>query len=107
MAKGTQVILPIFDMPQRGKLSRHWKEIEIPAMMCRFISPMIRQGALKALNGQISGTLDVVFELGNIPSECYRPASTFYSAYTEKGASSTHLPSPMERSRIPFTHFPL
>jgi branched-chain amino acid transport system substrate-binding protein len=95
--KGAQVILPIFDMPQSGKLAQQWKEMEIPAMLCGFISPMIGPGAWRAFNGQISGTLNVVFELGNIPSERYPPASAFYGAYSDRyGADieAGHGPAP-------------
>jgi len=82
--KGAQVILPIFDMPQSGNLVQQWKEMEIPAMLCGFISPMIGPGAWQAFNGQISGTLNVVFELGNIPSDRHPPASAFYRAYSDR-----------------------
>ncbi len=96
-AKGAQVILPIFDMPQSGNLARQWKEMEIPALLCGFISPMVGPGAWQAFNGQISGTLNVVFELGNIPSDRHPPARAFYRAYADRyGADieAGHGPAP-------------
>ena len=96
-AKGAQVILPIFDMPQSGNLAQQWKAMEIPAMLCVFISPMVEPGAWEAFNGQISGTLNVVFELGNIPSDRYPPASAFYRALTDRYGSEIqagHGPAP-------------
>lgn len=80
-ANGAQVILPIFDTPHSGRLAEQWKSMEVPALLCGFISPMVGSEAWKTFQGQISGTLNVVFELGNLPSERYPPADAFYRAY--------------------------
>lgn len=76
-----QVIVPIFDMPQSAILAKQWKTMQIPAMLCGFISPMVGPGAWQAFSGQIAGTLNVVFELGNVPAKRYPKAGTFYEAY--------------------------
>jgi branched-chain amino acid transport system substrate-binding protein len=92
-----QVIVPIFDMPQSATLAEQWKSMQIPAMLCGFISPMVGPGAWKAFHGQIAGTLNVVFELGNIPADRYPLASTFNRAYARRYGrpiESGHGPAP-------------
>jgi branched-chain amino acid transport system substrate-binding protein len=39
-AKGAQVILPIFDMPQSGTLVKQWNSMRIPSLLAGFISPL-------------------------------------------------------------------
>jgi branched-chain amino acid transport system substrate-binding protein len=79
-----QVVVPIFDMPQSAVLAEQWKAMQVPAMLCGFISPMVGPGAWQALHGQIAGTLNVVFELGNVPAHRYPMASQFYRAYARR-----------------------
>ncbi len=96
-SQGAQVIVPIFDMPQSGELAQQWKKMELPAMLCGFISPMMGPGAWKKFNGQIAGALNVIFELGNIPSRHYPPATQFYRAYASRYGrpiESGHGPAP-------------
>ncbi|MFH1138832.1 MAG: ABC transporter substrate-binding protein [Pseudomonadota bacterium] len=83
-ALGAQVILCIFDAPQSGGLVRQWRRMEIPAFLSGFISPMTGPGAWRAFDGRISGTVNVIFELGNIPSRKYPPAADFYDAYRRR-----------------------
>lgn len=84
-AKGAQVIMPIFDMPQSGILLKQWKTMKIPALLSGFISPMAGPGAWKTFDGKIGGLLNVNFELGSaIPVAKYPPAEKFYNAYKEK-----------------------
>jgi branched-chain amino acid transport system substrate-binding protein len=92
-----QVILPIFDTPRSGELVIQWKAMAVPALLCGFISPMMGPGAWERFNGQIDGALNVVFELGNIPSRRFPPASTFYQAFKARYGQeieSGHGPAP-------------
>lgn len=82
--KGAQVILPIFDMPQSGILVRQWNRMKVPAILCGFISPMVGPSAWDTFHGKIVGALNVVFELGNVPSSRFKPAMAFYQAYRKK-----------------------
>jgi branched-chain amino acid transport system substrate-binding protein len=79
-----QVIVPIFDMPQSAVLAEQWQALQVPAMLCGFISPMVGPGAWQAFSGRIAGTLNLVFELGNVPADRYPPASIFYRAYIRR-----------------------
>ncbi len=100
-AQGAQVIVPIFDMPHSGELAQQWKKMHSPALLCGFISPMAGPGAWKAFDGQIAGALNVVFELGNIPSARYPQAAEFYQAYAARYGSpieSGHGPAPAYES---------
>jgi branched-chain amino acid transport system substrate-binding protein len=95
--QGAQVIVPIFDMPHSGELVKQWKKMQSPAMMCGFISPIIGPGAWKTFDGQIAGALNVIFELGNVPSDRYPQAAEFYRAYAGRYGSpieSGHGPAP-------------
>ena len=100
-SRGAQVIVPIFDMPHSGELALQWKKMKSPAMLCGFISPMMGPGAWKTFDGQIAGALNVIFELGNVPSEHYPQASEFYQAYTARYGGpieSGHGPAPSYES---------
>jgi branched-chain amino acid transport system substrate-binding protein len=79
--KGAQVILPIFDTPHSGQLVIQWKANQTPSLLCGFISPMMGPGAWNHFDGQISGALNIIFELGNIPSRQFSPATRFYNAF--------------------------
>ena len=79
--KGAQVILPIFDTPHSGQLVIQWKTRQTPGLLCGFISPMMGPGAWDHFDGQISGALNLIFELGNIPSKRFPPATRFYQAF--------------------------
>jgi branched-chain amino acid transport system substrate-binding protein len=99
--KGAQIILPIFDMPESGELVKQWYQMEIPSLLCGFISPMGGPEAWKKFEGQIAGVLSVVFELGNVPSQRYAPAARFYRAYLEKFGTEIeagHGPAPAYES---------
>ena len=82
--EGAQVILPIFDTPHSGSLVVQWKEERVPGLLCGFISPMMGPDAWSRFDGQISGVLNIVFELGNIPSERFAAATRFYNAFDRR-----------------------
>ena len=100
-AQKAQVILPIFDMPQSGILVKQWKSMKVPALITGFISPLAGPAAWKTFEGKIGGALNCIFELGNIPSEKYPPATRFYDDYLKKynkPIESGHGPAPSYQS---------
>lgn len=100
-AKGAGVLFACFDMPESGVLVKQWKSIKVPALIAGFISPMAGEVAWKTFNGKISGLMNAIFEVGNIPSEKYAPAKTFYDNYKKvygKGIQSGHGPAPSYES---------
>lgn len=81
-ADNAQVILPIFDMPESGHLVEQWHTRQGKALLFGFISPMVGPEAWQAFGGgKIAGALNVIFELGNIPSARWEPATVFYENY--------------------------
>ena len=84
-AKGAQVILPIFDMPQSGTLVKQWNAMKVPALMAGFISPLAGPGAWKTFDQKIAGAINCNFELGSAISTAKVPKSTaFADAYQKK-----------------------
>ncbi|MCP3952345.1 MAG: ABC transporter substrate-binding protein [Desulfobacterales bacterium] len=99
--KGAQVILPIFDMPESGRLVEQWYLRKGRALMCGFISPMVGPGAWKSFQGKIEGALNVIFELGNIPSARWQQSLAFQQAYKAKfgrAIQAGHGPAPAYES---------
>jgi branched-chain amino acid transport system substrate-binding protein len=96
-AKGAQVILPIFDMPQSGILVKQWKTMHIPALMAGFISPLAGPGAWKSFDGKIAGAMNCIFEIGNIPVPKVPKSVEFYEKYEKKYGKpieAGHSPAP-------------
>jgi len=98
---GAQIILPIFDMPESGRLVEQWHLMQGRALLCGFISPMVGPGAWQAFGGKIEGALNVIFELGNIPSPRWRPSRDFHAAYRARfgrDIQAGHGPAPAYES---------
>ena len=94
---GADVIFPIFDMAESAVLVREWNRMGRQSLLFGFISPLGGPGAWKAFQGGIEGALNVVFELGNVPSGAYAPAAQFYEAYKRrygKAVEAGHGPAP-------------
>jgi branched-chain amino acid transport system substrate-binding protein len=84
-AKGAQVILPIFDMPQSGTLVKQWNAMKVPALMAGFISPLAGPGAWKTFDQKIGGAINCNFEMGSaIFSDKVDKSKAFEAAYMKK-----------------------
>jgi len=101
-AKGAQVIMPIFDMPQSGILVKQWKSMRIPALLAGFISPLAGSGAWDTFDGKISGAMNSIFELGSAIDSPKVPQSVeFYQKYKRtygKALQAGHGPAPAYES---------
>lgn len=97
-AKGAQVIIAIFDMPQGGILLKQWVAMKVPALVAGYIGPMCGAGAWKTFDGKIGGLLNSDYELGSaIATAKYPPSQKFYDDYTKKYGGpieSGHGPGP-------------
>ena len=81
-AKGAQIILPVFDMPQSGILVKQWRSMKVPALMAGFISPLAGSNAWKTFDGKIGGAMNMIFELGSaIASPNVPNSEAFYKKY--------------------------
>jgi branched-chain amino acid transport system substrate-binding protein len=83
-AKGAQVIMPIFDMPQSGILVKQWNSMKVPALMAGFISPLAGSDAWKTFDGKIGGAMNSIFELGNAVASPKVPQSEEFDATYKK-----------------------
>ena len=101
-AKGAQVIMPIFDMPQSGTLVKQWNAMKVPALLAGFISPLAGSEAWNTFDGKIAGAMNTIFELGSaLPSEKHPPSMAFYDAYKKaygKEIQAGHGPAPSYES---------
>jgi len=101
-AKGAQVIMPIFDMPQSGILVKQWKSMNVPALMAGFISPLAGTDAWKTFDGKIGGAINCVFEMGSAIASDKLPTSVeFYNKYKKlfgKELQAGHGPAPAYES---------
>ncbi|MBF0498030.1 MAG: ABC transporter substrate-binding protein [Deltaproteobacteria bacterium] len=100
-ATGAQVILSIFDTPSSGALALQWHQLGIPALLVGYISPMTGHGAWTTYKHQIDGAILLVFELGDMPSRCYAPATKFYENFRRKYGreiKAGHGPAPAYES---------
>ena len=101
-AKGAQVIMPIFDMPQSGILVKQWKSMKVPALMAGFISPLAGSDAWNTFDGKIGGAMNSIFELGSAIDSPKIPQSVeFYNKYKQnygKALQAGHGPAPAYES---------
>jgi branched-chain amino acid transport system substrate-binding protein len=65
-AKKSQVVVPIFDMPQSGILLKQARAMKIPALLCGFISPVAPGDAWGVFEGEVDGMVNFLFEIGPI-----------------------------------------
>jgi branched-chain amino acid transport system substrate-binding protein len=101
-AKGAQVILPIFDMPQSGTLVKQWNAMKVPALMAGFISPLAGPGAWNTFDRKIAGAVNCNFEMGSAVSSAKIPQSkVFDEAYQKRWGAAIqagHGPAPSYES---------
>jgi branched-chain amino acid transport system substrate-binding protein len=96
-AKGAQVILPIFDMPQSGILVKQWKSMRIPALVAGFISPLAGPAAWNSFDQKIDGAMNSIFEIGNVPCPKVPKSVEFFEKYKKKYGKpieAGHSPAP-------------
>jgi branched-chain amino acid transport system substrate-binding protein len=84
-AKGAQVILPIFDMPQSGTLVKKTNPMKVPALLGGFISPLAGPGAWKTFDAKIGGAINCNFEMGSgVFSDKVAKSKVFAEAYEKR-----------------------
>ncbi len=96
-----QVIVAVFDMPSSRNLVMQWHEMKSSAVLCGFISPASGPDAWSVFQGGLDGFINVIFELGNLPSARYSPARMFYDAYQKRygrAIQAGHGPAPAYES---------
>ena len=99
--KGAQIIMAVFDMPESGMLVKQINAMKIPAVVSGFISPMARSKAWKTFEGNISGVVNHILELANVPAKQWPKALTFHAAFEKRWGKSIeagHGPAPSYES---------
>jgi branched-chain amino acid transport system substrate-binding protein len=98
-AGGTQVLVPIFDMPESGILVKQAQAMQVPALVAGFISPAAPGTAWTTFAGEIDGLVNFLFEPGAIPLKTPRSIQfneAYAKAYGEEARQkmSGHGPGP-------------
>ncbi len=96
-ASGAQVIMPIFDMPTSGILVKQWNAMKIPALMAGIVVPLAGADAWEGFDKKITGVINTVFEIGNIPSSKVPASVAYYNNYKKrwgKYVQEQHGPAP-------------
>ena len=99
--EGVHVILTFFDSPEGIELVKQWKRMNPQSLLFGFISPLVGPSAWKKFDGQIAEALTIIFELGNIPTKHWTPATNFYNAFKKKFGKEIeagHGPAPAYES---------
>ncbi|MGA7965326.1 MAG: ABC transporter substrate-binding protein [Gammaproteobacteria bacterium] len=100
-ASRAQVILAVFDMSSSRSLVIQWHKMKPPALLCGFISPASGPDAWLSIKGGLEGVINVIFELGNMPSSKYPPAELFHEAFKKRYGrpiQAGHGPAPAYES---------
>jgi branched-chain amino acid transport system substrate-binding protein len=83
-AQKSQVIVPIFDMPQSGILLKQARAMQIPALMAGFISPVSCENAWKVFEGEVDGMINMVYEVGPIAVKAVPKSVEFNKNYGKR-----------------------
>lgn len=81
---GTQVIIPIFESPQAGVLSKQKIAMNIPALLIGVIIPVVSPKAWEVFEGKVEGFILPVHEAGNIPCKAVPKSMEFYNAFQKR-----------------------
>jgi branched-chain amino acid transport system substrate-binding protein len=99
-AKKSQVIVPLFDMPQSGILPKQAHAMKIPALLCGFVSPVTPGNAWEVFEGEVEGMVNFLFEIGTIPVKAVPKSVEYNKNFGKKWGEkarillSGHGPSP-------------
>ena len=80
----TQVLVPVFDMPQSGVLLKQVKAAQLPVAVVGSISPAVPATAWQAFEGAVGGMVQFVFEPGALAVRALPKSVQFNRAYGQK-----------------------
>ncbi len=87
----TQVLVPVFDMPQSGVLLKQVKGAQLPVLVLGFISPAVPATAWQAFEGAVDGMVQFVAEPGPLPVRVLPKSVHFNRAYGQKYGEEARL----------------
>ena len=80
---GAQTLFPIFDMQTSGILVKQWRAMKVPAIFVGIL-PFTGAKTWKALEGEIEGAINFIYEIGQIPVKAHPKSVQFYDAYQKR-----------------------
>jgi branched-chain amino acid transport system substrate-binding protein len=90
-AQKTQVVVPIFDMPQSGILLKQVRSMKVPALLCGFISPVAPGNAWEVFEGEVEGMVNFLFEIGPIPVKAVPKSVTYNKNYGKRWGEEARI----------------
>lgn len=83
-ASGAQIIFAAFDLPQAGVLVKQWRSMKVPALMGGVIATMCGPESWEGFDRKISGAINMIMEIGNMPVPKVPASVRFYEAYQKR-----------------------
>jgi branched-chain amino acid transport system substrate-binding protein len=83
-AQKTQVVVPIFDMPQSSILLKQARAMEIPALLAGSTSPLAPENAWEVFKGEVEGMINMIYEVGPIPVKAVPKSVAFNENFGKK-----------------------
>lgn len=83
-ASGAQIIFAAFDLPQAGVLVKQWRSMKVPALMAGVIASMCGPESWEGFDRKISGAINMMMEIGNMPVPKVPASVRFYDAYKKR-----------------------
>ena len=90
-AQKTQVIMPIFDMPQSGILLKQARAMTVPALLCGFLSPVAPENAWDVFQGEVEGVLNLINEIGPVPVKAVPKSVAFNENFGKKWGKDARI----------------
>lgn len=87
----TQVLVPVFDMPQSGILLKQVQGARLPVLVLGFISPAVPADAWQTFEGAVDGMVQFVAEPGPIAIRALPKSVHFNRAYGQKYGEAARL----------------
>jgi len=87
----TQILVPVFDMPQSGVLLKQVKGAQLPVAVVGFISPAVPATAWQAFEGAVDGMVQFVAEPGPLAVRVLPKSVHFNRAYGQKYGEEARL----------------
>ena len=86
-----QVIMTIFDMPQSGILLKQARAMNVPAVLCGFLSPVAPENAWDVFEGEVEGVLNLIDEIGPVPVKAVPKSVAFNENFGKRWGKDARM----------------
>jgi branched-chain amino acid transport system substrate-binding protein len=90
-AQKAQVIMTIFDMPQSGILLKQARAMNVPAVLCGFLSPVAPENAWDVFEGEVEGVLNLIDEIGPVPVKAVPKSVAFNENFGKRWGKDARM----------------